>query len=66
MYSSRNRNSSLKVEKLAYGSNYRSSIVGRTRQMSKLRFTNHNTDLRIKISHRQNEKEINYFILVHL
>lgn len=48
MYSYRYRNSSLKVENLAYGSNYRSIIVARTREMPKLRFTNHNTDLKEK------------------
>lgn len=59
MYSYRNGNSSLKVEKLAYGSNCRPITVGRTREMSKLRFTNHNTDLRKKIAtDRMKEKKL--------
>lgn len=35
-------------EKMAYGSNYRSILVGRTREMSKLGFINHNIDLKKK------------------
>lgn len=54
MYSYRNRNRCLKMgEKMAYGSNYRSVLVGRTREMSKLGFINHNIDLKKKKKKRK-------------
>lgn len=45
-------------EKMAYGSNYRSILVGRTREMSKLGFINHNIDLKKK---KKREKENNHW-----
>lgn len=39
---------------MAYGSNYRSILVGRTREMSKLGFINHNIDLKKKKREKEN------------